>query len=100
MCSPELVKGMCCICCGTLTPENIYVDDAGVQWDFHRGKCAILGGVYSDPVHEAVGEALIKAFQSLPANSAERHLMNRIYYGFADLVADEDHFDRGQQEVN
>jgi hypothetical protein len=44
MCSPELTRGMCRICTGTLTPETTYVDRHGNRWDVHKGVCAIEAG--------------------------------------------------------
>lgn len=44
MCSPELTRGLCQICTGTLTPETTYVDRDHNVWDVHRGVCAIEAG--------------------------------------------------------
>lgn len=44
MCSPELTRGMCQICTGTLLPENTHIDRYGNVWDIHKGVCAIEAG--------------------------------------------------------
>ena len=44
MCSPELTKGLCQICTGTLTTDNTQVDRLGNTWDVHKGVCAIEAG--------------------------------------------------------
>lgn len=60
MCNPELTKGLCQICTGTLTPENTHVDSFGNTWDVHKGVCAIEAGDFDAiPLHARV------AYQSL-----------------------------------
>ena len=44
MCSPELTRGMCQVCYGTLLPENTHIDRYGNVWDVHKGVCAIEAG--------------------------------------------------------
>ena len=90
MCSPELTKGICCICYGTITPENRHDDYS----DLHRGKCAILAGVYPDLAAELTCEAFIKQMRAAPSNrSPEWYDAYRRYGAYIDSLGPEDHYD-------
>lgn len=92
MCHPDLTRGMCCICFGALTPDNIYTDNDGVQWDHHRGTCAVLAGFYPDERSAAKAQQLIDHMHSLPHSSNERAQAVRDYYRFVSEVSTEDFY--------
>lgn len=94
MCSPELTRGMCCICCGTLTPENTLYDDLNEgRGGVHRGKCAILAGVGLTPEQEIEAKHLIRHVHTCVNGSLQHKQATMDYYGFVDRIATEDHYD-------
>lgn len=92
MCSPELTKGMCCICFGTLADDNIYIDDEGQRWDFHKGVCALLAGV-APAEHRVELDDLARQVRDTKNGSPANATAIRAYYGFVDSIAIEDFYD-------
>lgn len=94
MCSPELTMGICCICFGTLTPENTLYDDLHEgRGGVHKGKCAILAGIYPDSYAELVCQALIRRMHAAPNNrSPEWYEAYGRYGAFIDRIITEDHY--------
>lgn len=98
MCSPELTKGMCCICFGTLTPENTLYDDLHEgRGGIHRGVCAILAGIYPDEQIEETAERLIADLHAEPYGP-HRNWMMRKYHEWVHAVATENHYDMSGPE--
>lgn len=95
MAHPSLCVGMCCICYGTLTPESALHEDLHEgRGGVHRGKCAILAGIYPDLYAKLVCEALIKRMHAAPNNrSPEWYAAYRRYGAFIDRISTEDHYD-------
>jgi hypothetical protein len=87
MCSPELTRGMCQVCLGTLTPETTEPES-----DVHKGKCAVLAGI-SPPEHRERLDALIKFAHRWPHGSPQRDCAMRDYYRFVHSIAEVDHYD-------
>lgn len=89
---------MCCICYGTLTPENTLVDDLHEgRGGVHKGKCAYLAGIVP-PVHQAQSDKLIRHIHSHRPNSQPRRLATNRYYAWIDSVCGEDHYDMSGPE--
>lgn len=91
MCSPELTLGLCCICCGTLTPENTHE----IYSDLHKGKCAILAGQYETWEQSEEAKRFMGYRDAYVKYSVSWHRATRDYYAFVDRVATEDHYDNG-----
>ncbi len=88
MCHPSLTEGMCCICYGTVTPENVHPE----YRDLHRGKCAILAGVYPDPWCEITCEVFIQRMHAHPTKyGPEWNKISQEYYRYIASVTDEDY---------
>lgn len=88
MCSPELARGICCICYGALRPETTLVDDLYEgRGGVHKGKCAILAGIIPEG-HLAESDALIKRIHGLPPNSWARSQAAKAYHDFAERIAE------------
>lgn len=97
MCSPELTKGMCCICYGTLTPDNTLFDDLHEgRGGVHRGKCAILAGIMPEE-HLPESDRLIRHIHNVP-RGAQHDRAIREYYAWIDSVCDVDHYEDGYPE--
>lgn len=93
---PDLTKGLCQICTGTLTPENTYVDRFGNKWDVHKGVCAIHGGQVPTR-HEAKYGWYVKRMHN--ASTAEvRRSITQAFYKWVEEIADEDHYDHSGPE--
>ncbi|MCG7607059.1 hypothetical protein [Mycobacterium sp. CnD-18-1] len=91
MCSPELTKGMCCICFGTLTPDNTLYDDLNEgRGGVHRGVCAILAGIYPDDQARETAERMIAEIHAQPPGDNE---VMRRYYRWVHEVAEADFYD-------
>ncbi|WPH57687.1 hypothetical protein [Mycobacterium phage WXIN] len=97
MCSPELTKGMCGICFGTVTPDNAYDNEHGLWEDVHRGVCAILAGLYPDSQIEETAERLIGDIHDEPYGP-HRNWMMRKYHEWVRAVATENHYDESGPE--
>lgn len=101
MCSPELTRGLCCICCGTLTEENTLYDDLNEgRGGVHKGKCAILAGIYNE-VSAAEENRLTRLVERIRITKGNRELWMdafREYYAFVDSIATEDHYDMSGPE--
>jgi hypothetical protein len=95
MCSPELYAGICQICFGTLTPENVHRGDDGYIDDVHRGKCAILGGFVPEE-HRGEADALIVSIWDA-TGPAKAEAIKR-YYAFVDSIATADFYDDDSPE--
>jgi hypothetical protein len=92
MCSPELTRGICCICFGSLTPDNTLHDDLNEgRGGVHRGKCAVLAGIYSDDDAAAEGEYLIRHMHNCAYGSRQHDKALKNYYAFVDRISTEDH---------
>jgi hypothetical protein len=92
MCSPELTRGTCCICFGTLLPETALYEDCGEgRGGVHRGVCAILGGYYPSDELAYIGGMLIH-FRHRATTQKERDEATNAYYGWVHSVADEHHY--------
>lgn len=98
MCSPELTRGMCAICYGTVTPDNAYSDDLLLWEDLHRGKCAILYGLGMNKEQRVITSDMIDTAHRLQPNSPERECMMRAYHAYVDAIATEDYYDNGGPE--
>lgn len=99
MCSPDLCRGICCICCGNLTPETTLYDDLGEgRGGVHRGKCAILAGLSMTPAQKSFVDDLILEAHHMEPNSPERRQADRRYYRYVDAIATEDHYDNSGPE--
>lgn len=100
MCHPSLTVGMCCICYGTLTPDNtLYEDLHQGRGGVHRGKCAILAGIYPDSAAQFTCEALIKKMHAAPSpRSPEWNAAYRQYGAYIDRIITEDHYDMSGPE--
>lgn len=99
MCSPELTRGMCCICFGALTLETVLFDDLGEgRGGVHRGKCAILAGVGLTDEQRVIIDDIIRTAHRLEPNSTERDCMTRAYYAYVDAIAEYDFYDNGGPE--
>ncbi len=95
MCHPSLTEGMCCICYGTLTPENTLYDDLHEgRGGIHRGKCAILGGIYPDLAAAITCEVFMKRMHNHPTNTCPAwHALYAEYMKYIDVLTDEDFYD-------
>lgn len=93
MCSPELWKGLCCICIGTLTPETTLVDDLHQgRGGVHKGVCAIMAGIVPEE-HREESDRLVDRIQSAVHGPARRKFITE-YYAWVYSVAAEDHYER------
>jgi hypothetical protein len=90
MCSPELRKGICQICMGTLTLENEHVDRDGNRWDVHRGVCAILAGEVPYQ-HQAAYSNWMQRLHRASTN-AVRDSIRKAFYKWVRQVATENHY--------
>lgn len=98
MCHPDLTKGMCCICYGTLRPETTLFEDLYEgRGGVHKGKCAILAGIVPEE-HVYESDHLIKRIHSAPPNSPRRRRAERDYYAFVDRIAEVDYYEDGYPE--
>ena len=92
MCSPELTRGLCQICTGSLTPENTFVDDDGNAWDEHKGVCAIHAGAI-DPVpyyHRPTYVRYLARIQRAKTQWTRQEII-KAFYKWVNSVAEEDH---------
>lgn len=90
MCSPELTKGLCQICTGTLTPENTHVDRDGNVWDVHKGVCAVHAGEV--PYGHAAKYSWYMKRMRNASTQAVRQSIIKAFYVWVKQVADEDHY--------
>lgn len=90
MCSPELTKGLCQICTGTLTPENTHVDYDGNVWDVHKGVCAIHAGQVPY-LHRMQYSWYVQRMHNASTQEVRRVITNA-FYKWVREVADEDHY--------
>lgn len=93
MCSPELTKGMCAICLGTVTPDNAFGNEMGLWEDLHRGFCAILAGIMPEE-HLEKSDNMIRRIHATVHGPA-RIVRTNEYYAWARSIAEEDHYDMG-----
>ena len=91
MCSPELTKGMCQICTGTLTPETTHVDRDGNAWNVHKGVCAMHAGQVP-AVHAAKYWWYVERMHKASTQEVRRSIM-RSFYEWVREVAEENHYD-------
>lgn len=90
MCSPELVRGICQICTGTLTPETTHVDRDGNQWDVHRGVCAMHAGeIPAEHVPEYT--VYIRRIKAASTQNVRQAIIKSLH-GWIERVADENHY--------
>lgn len=90
MCSPELTRGMCQICTGTLTSETTYVDRDGNLWDVHKGVCAIEAGEVP-----FVHQEKYSWYMSRACNASTQEVRRSIIKAFKKWIreiADENHY--------
>lgn len=94
MASPELYRGICSICYGTLFQSNALSWDLGDgRGGVHRGVCAIHAGFYPAE-HAARFEQILADYHAAmdkQPHSSEAHALLMRYYEMASEVADEDH---------
>jgi hypothetical protein len=94
MCSPELCRGTCCICFGTLTPETTLYEDLGEgRGGVHRGKCAILAGLSMTSEQKSIVDDLILSAHNMEPNSPERQQADITYYRYVEAITTEDYYD-------
>ncbi|OMC52530.1 hypothetical protein A5742_16405 [Mycolicibacterium fortuitum] len=91
MCSPELTRGMCQICTGTLTPDTTHVDRYGNVWDVHKGVCAIHAGEVPHG-HEFTYGWFMRRIHSASTQSVRQEII-KAFYKWVKEIADEDHYD-------
>lgn len=92
MCSPELTRGLCQICTGTLTPENTHVDRFDNTWDVHKGVCAIeAGDIEAVPAYYRGTYAWYMKRISDASTSEVRRLINRKFSRWIREIAAENH---------
>lgn len=91
MCHPELTRGLCQICTGTLTPETTHIDRDGNVWDVHRGVCAMLAGE-CPPIHAAKYWQYMERMHNASTQEVRRVITNA-FHKWVREVADEDHYD-------
>lgn len=94
MCSPELTRGLCQICTGTLTAENTFVDRDNNTWDVHKGVCAIhAGAIDAVPYHHRPSYVRYLArIQGAKTQWARQEII-KAFYKWVNAVASEDHRD-------
>lgn len=99
MCSPELTRGLCQICTGTLTPENTHVDRHGNTWDVHKGVCAIeAGDVEAVPLmYRSTYSWYMERIRKGSTPEVKR-LISRKFARWIREVAEEDHYYKGEPE--
>lgn len=90
MCSPELTKGMCQICTGTLTPDTIHVDRHGNVWDIHKGVCTMLAGEVS-MVYAVAYSQYMERIRKASSQEVRRVIVNA-FHKWVRQVADENHY--------
>lgn len=88
---PDLTRGLCQICTGTLTPENTHVDRDGNTWDVHKGVCAMHAGQVP-PQHQVKWSWYVGRMHNA-STGAVRRSITRAFYKWIDEVADENHYD-------
>lgn len=93
MCSPELTRGLCQICTGTLTPDNTYVDREGNMWDVHIGVCAIHVGQVPYGHEVAYGQYMQRMHDA--STQTVRQGIIKAFYKWVKEIADEDHYFNG-----
>lgn len=92
MCSPELAKGMCTICCGTLTSDNTFTDRFGNVWDVHKGVCAIHAGNPPEGYHAAMYAQYMKRMKNASTQFVRQEII-KSFYKWVIEIADENHYD-------
>lgn len=96
VCAPELTRGLCQICTGTLTPETTHVDRFGNAWDVHKGVCAILAGdSWAVPFLHRPSYHWLLAQISKASTSEVRRIKIKTFNKWVRQVADEDHYHYG-----
>ena len=93
MCSPELTKGLCQICTGTLAPETTFIDRDNNTWDVHKGVCAIhAGAIDAVPYYHRATYARYMARIKNASTQAVRQQIIKGFYKWVKEVAEEDHY--------
>lgn len=91
MASPELYRGICSICHGTLFVSNVQSWDLGDgRGGVHRGVCAIAAGIYP-PGHGDRFATLLSDYKAAERNSDEANQLLKRFYQMAAEVSAEDH---------
>jgi hypothetical protein len=86
----DLTYGLCQICLGPLTDDNIYEDEDGADWDHHKGICAYLAGVVAEE-HQVENDRLIALIHTAPCGTPTFAARKR-YYDWLKTLGLEDHF--------
>lgn len=97
MCSPELTKGMCTICFGTLTSENTFVDRFGDAWNVHKGVCAIHAGEPPEGYHAATYWQYMDRMKNASTQFVRQEII-KSFYKWVLEIADENHYDMSGPE--
>lgn len=91
MAYPDLTRGLCIICYGSLSDETRDESCSGV----HKGVCALLAGVgFTDEQQEFSYDLIADAHSEAPNSPARREATER-YYRYIRGIATEDHYDTG-----
>lgn len=90
MCSPELTRGLCQICTGSLTPQTAHVDRDGNVWDVHKGVCAIEAGHVPDAHAATYREYMNRAHNAATPDVRRRSI--KAFKKWVREIADENHY--------
>lgn len=98
MCSPDLCKGICCICYGTLTPENTLYDDLHEgRGGIHKGICAYHAGIVPAE-HQKQYDVWMSSLKTCPPQGGIRGMLIQGFYQWVASVAEEDYYDNSGPE--
>lgn len=93
MAHPDLWKGICCICMGTLTPENTLYEDCGEgRGGLHKGVCAYHAGDTS-PEHQKLSELFSELLVKMDNKDPLRDVVFHLYDEWIRSLGLEDHYD-------
>lgn len=84
MCSPELTRGMCCICYEDIADGDHWQDETGQKYDIHRGECAVHAG-YVPPQHQANYDRLVANIRNLDGDL--KRVAIRDFYRWAESIS-------------
>lgn len=98
MCSPDLCKGICCICMGTLTPENaLYMDCGEGRGGLHKGYCAYHAGDVAEE-HQTISDLFAELLRKMDNKDPARNTALHLYDAWIESLGIENHYDNSGPE--